>query len=97
MIMSAVIHEVFSVIEAMGARTNWTSAEEYESFFYEKQIPATYNHRSSMLQDIERGKRTEIDALTGYVSTQGHHHKVPTPVCDTLTGLIRFMERNRKV
>ena len=95
-IMSAVIREVFIVIKAMGAETNWSSAEDYESFFYGKQIPATYNHRSSMLQDIEKGKRTEIDALTGYVSAQGRLHNVSTPVCDTMTELIRFMERNKR-
>ena len=93
-IMSAVIREVFAVIEASGGRTPWNKYEEYESFFYENQIPATYNHRSSMLQDLEMGKSTEIDALTGYVSELGRLHDVPTPVCDTLTGLIRFMERN---
>jgi len=95
-IMSAVIREVFAVIQAMEAETNWSTAEDYESFFYGEQIPATYNHRSSMLQDIEKGKRTEIDALTGYVSAQGSRHNVPTPVCDTMTELIRFMERNKR-
>ena len=94
-IMSAVIREVFAVIEVAGGKTQWNTAGEYEAYFYEQQIPATYNHRSSMLQDLERGKPTEIDALTGYVSELGRLHDVPTPVCDTLTGLIRFMERNR--
>ncbi|MCE5250138.1 ketopantoate reductase family protein [bacterium] len=92
-IMSAVIREVFAVIDAMGAVTHWSSAEEYESFFYAKQIPPTYHHRSSMLQDLETGKRTEIDALTGYVSAQGRLLDIPTPVCDTLTCLIKFREK----
>ena len=91
-IMNAIIREVFTVIEAMGGSTIWETAEEYESYFYGKQIPATYNHRSSMLQDIEKGKPTEIDALTGYVSAQGRAYGVQTPVCDTMTALIRFCE-----
>ncbi|GAG76795.1 unnamed protein product, partial [marine sediment metagenome] len=90
LIMNNVIHEVFNVIEAMGERTHWDTAEEYQSYFYEKQIPSTYHHRSSMLQDIENGKRTEIDALTGYVSKQGRLHGILTPVCDTLSHLIRM-------
>ncbi len=93
-IMDAVISEVFAVIKALGATTHWNHPEEYRAFFYEKQIPATYNHRSSMLQDLEMGKRTEVDALTGYVSAHGHRLNVPTPICDMLSELIRFRERN---
>lgn len=92
-VMDAVIDEVFAVITAMGATTHWAKAEEYRSFFYSTQLPATYNHRSSMLQDIEKGKRTEVDALTGYVGEMGDAYDVPTPVCDTLTSIIRFRER----
>ncbi len=91
-IMDAVIGEVFEVIEAMGGRTHWDTAAEYREFFYGSQVPATYDHRSSMLQDLERGRRTEVDALTGYVAETGRSHGVPTPVCDTLTGIIRFRE-----
>ena len=94
-IMNKVIYEVFSVIEAMRAKTHWDNPDEYISYFYEKQVPATYNHRSSMLQDIENSKRTEVGALTGYVSAQGRLHNVPTPVCDTLSELVRFKERNQ--
>jgi len=93
-IMNAVIEEVFAVITAMGKRTHWNSAEEYEEFFYHKQIPATYNHRSSMLQDLEMGKRTEVDDLTGYVSSKGAQYGIPTPVCDTMSEIIRFLEWN---
>ena len=91
-IMNTIIREVFAVIEAMGAKTHWDTPEAYQTIFYEKQIPATYHHRSSMLQDLEMGKRTEVEALTGYVSEQGQRYTVSTPVCDTLSNLIRFME-----
>lgn len=94
-VMNAVIHEVFAVIGAMGEKTHWETAGEYQKFFYEKQIPATYHHRSSMLQDIESGKRTEVEALTGYVSAQGRRYNMAVPVCDTLSELIRFMEKHR--
>ncbi len=92
-VMNAIIDEVFAVITASGGATHWNSPEDYRAFFYGSQVPATYNHRSSMLQDIERGKRTEVDALTGYVSEAGRACGVPTPVCDTLSSIIRFKER----
>jgi 2-dehydropantoate 2-reductase len=95
-IMNGIVGEVFEVIRAMGARTHWDTPEEYEKFFYREQLPATYHHRSSMLQDLETGKRTEIDALTGYVSIQGRAHGIETPICDTLSRIVRFLEAQGK-
>ena len=95
-IMDAVIDEVFSVLKADRGRTFWNSAEEYRQFFYTTLIPATYHHRSSMLQDIDNGKPTEVDALIGYVSKKGRFLKVSTPVCDLLADLVRFKEQQRR-
>ena len=92
-IMDRVIDETFEVIEAMGETTPWRSAEEYRVFFYSTQLPVTYEHRPSMLQDIENSKPTEVAAFTGYISAQGRRYKVETPNCDLLSGLVRFKER----
>ena len=91
-IMNGVIREVFAVMRAMGARTHWETPEAYEEYFYGVQLPATYHHRSSMLHDLREGKRTEIDAFTGYVSSEGRRHGIATPVCDTLSRLVLFLE-----
>lgn len=48
--------------------------------------------KSSMCQNIIKGKRTEIDFLNNKISELGRMHGVPTPINDTLTALIRFME-----
>ncbi len=93
-IMDTVIDEAFAVIRAMGKSTLWETAEEYKNFFYSQQLPATYNHRPSMLQDLENGKKTEIAVFTGYISINGSRHGVSTPTCDLLTRLVRFKERN---
>ncbi len=37
-------------------------------------------NRSSMLQDVEAGRRTEIEAITGYLCQQARRVNVPTPV-----------------
>ncbi len=47
---------------------------------------------SSTLQDILRGKRTEIGALNGYIAETGRKYGVPTPVNSTLTAVIRVLE-----
>ena len=91
--MDRVIDETFGVIEAMGETTPWHTAEEYRAFFYSTQLPVTYEHRPSMLQDIENCKPTEVAAFTGYISDQGRRYNVSTPNCDLLSGLVRFKER----
>jgi 2-dehydropantoate 2-reductase len=47
---------------------------------------------SSTAQDILRGKRTEIDALNGYVVRRGQELGVATPVNETLHALIKLRE-----
>lgn len=55
--------------------------------------PNWANSKTSMLQDIERGRPTEIDALTGAVVRGGEETGVPTPVSRTLLRLVKAMER----
>jgi 2-dehydropantoate 2-reductase len=45
-----------------------------------------------MLQDVQAGRRTEIDALCGEVARRGAHRGVPTPVNEALTVLVRALE-----
>lgn len=47
---------------------------------------------SSTAQDIARGSRTEIDSLNGYVVRLGARLGVPTPVNQTLHGLVKLLE-----
>lgn len=91
-LMNQVIDETFAVITAQGGTTPWPDADAYRRVFYEKLLPATANHRPSMLQDLENGKRTEVDALVGYVSSQGRRFGIATPTCDMLAALVRFKE-----
>lgn len=91
-LMNQVIEETFTIIKAHGGKTSWKSAKDYENVFYSTLLPATYNHRPSMLQDLENRKPTEIEALTGYVGKLGEHYGITTPACNHLTALIRFRE-----
>ncbi|HXY25978.1 MAG TPA: 2-dehydropantoate 2-reductase [Candidatus Acidoferrum sp.] len=47
---------------------------------------------SSTAQDLNRGKRTEIDSLNGYVSRRGAELGVPTPVNQALYALTKLAE-----
>jgi len=75
-IMNRVIEEAYTIARAEGVELAWTSVDEYLDVFYERLVPATANHRSSMLQDIERDRRTEIDAICGEVVRRGDAHGI---------------------
>jgi 2-dehydropantoate 2-reductase len=47
---------------------------------------------SSTAQDMNRGKRTEIDSLNGYISRRGAELGVPTPVNHALFALVKLAE-----
>lgn len=48
----------------------------------------TAGNRSSMLQDLERGRKTEIDAMCGEIVRIGKQHGVPTPCNERVRDLI---------
>ena len=50
-------------------------------------------HKTSMLQDLERGRTLEIDALVTAVQEMGRIVDLPTPTLDTVLALIRQRAR----
>ena len=49
--------------------------------------------KASMLQDLEKGKLTEVDAINGAVSEYGRKVGFPTPVNDTVVEIIHRIEK----
>ncbi|MEL6119258.1 MAG: 2-dehydropantoate 2-reductase [Pseudomonadota bacterium] len=47
-------------------------------------------HRTSMLQDLDQGRPMEIDALVASVQELGRVTDTPTPIIDTVLGLIQL-------
>ena len=54
---------------------------------------AAADHKMSMLQDLERGRSLEIDALVGVVQELGRLTAVKTPVVDAVLALIKERAR----
>ena len=48
--------------------------------------------KASMLQDLEKNKKTEVDAINGVVSTFGRKVGVPTPMNDKVVEIIHGIE-----
>lgn len=54
-------------------------------------------HRTSMLQDLERGRPLEIDALLTAVQEMGRLVGVPTPYIDMVLGLVQQLGRSLRL
>jgi 2-dehydropantoate 2-reductase len=91
-LMNHLVGEVFAVMSAAGHRTHWQRPEEFLALFYERLVPDTAGHKSSMLQDISAGKRTEIEALNGAVLRLAQRHGMDAPYNQAVYGLIKFIE-----
>jgi 2-dehydropantoate 2-reductase len=94
-LMDLAIDESFAVAAAEAVTLTWPTAAAYRDEFYGRLVPATYDHRSSMLQDLERGRPTEVDAINGEVWRRGKRHGIVTPINEMLTRLIHLRETAR--
>ena len=53
--------------------------------------------KASMLQDLEKGRTTEITHINGVVSDKGKELGIPTPFNDTVVRLVKQKEANKEV
>jgi len=69
------LDEAIGVAQAEGVRFTDTDAQR-ELW---RVVRATADNRSSMLQDVERGRRTEIDSISGEILARGLRRGLPLP------------------
>jgi len=84
-LMSMAAREAAEVADQLGVPLNFTDPAQTAK----RVASATSENLSSMLQDIQRGAPTEIDAVCGAVVRQGAKLAVPTPVNELLWKMIR--------
>ncbi len=94
-IIRIIIKEIFLVCQALGVTLPYRGADDYYRYLLETQLPPTAGHRASMLQDIQAGRKTEIDALNGAISRYAEKLGICTPYNDLLTNLIKFREKTQ--
>jgi 2-dehydropantoate 2-reductase len=88
----AVMAEGRAVADAQGIILDM-SPEELFDFAARPEV--AYDHKPSMLQDVEAGRATEIDFLNGAVAAFGERHGVDAPLNRALTALVKGLERSR--
>ena len=94
LIMEQVVSEAFQVALSRKIALPWNSHEHFLEAFYVEMVPPTRNHRPSMLQDLERGRLTEIDALNGRILSWAKEAGLDVPVNETITRLIKIKEKH---
>jgi 2-dehydropantoate 2-reductase len=86
--LEAICEEAVAVANAHGIDISAEEAVEQT-----KEVARlTAENKSSMLQDIERGKRTEIESICGTIVRLGMDKGVPTPVNSSLMAVVKGME-----
>lgn len=91
-IMDRIIEETFDVMRRAGYETHWQGAGDFLDVFYGKLVPDTAEHKSSTLQDITAGKRSEIDALNGAVIKLAKGLEISTPYNCVAYNLVKFKQ-----
>lgn len=92
-IIGEIITEFYSCSVPDGVAMACPTPAAYSRELFSELIPRTAAHHPSMLQDIQRGKPTEVDALNGAVVSRGRAQGVATPCNWAIWKLIHARER----
>jgi 2-dehydropantoate 2-reductase len=88
-LVSGLVDEGKAVAAAQGITLD---ADPEELIDHAARPDVAYDHKASMLQDVEARRATEIDYLNGGIARFGRELGVPTPLHDTITALIKGVE-----
>lgn len=87
--VEAVVAEAVAVAAADGLAISEEEALALVLSVAEKTVANT----SSMLQDVLRGRRTEIEAINGYIVRQAGEHGIEVPVNQALHGMVKSTQK----
>ncbi|QYJ74351.1 ketopantoate reductase family protein [Shewanella sp. FJAT-52076] len=87
--IAAVLRELVQVAGTQGIELQ----EEHLSARVYEVIRLTAANRSSMRQDVDHRRKTEIDAINGYLVSLGNRHGIATPTNKALVEAIHALER----
>jgi 2-dehydropantoate 2-reductase len=91
-VLGGLVAEAFMVLRAAGFEARSRNTAEYLDVLYRDLAPRGGDHPPSMLQDLRRGRQTEIDALNGAVVSLGTRFGVAVRRHRRICELIRSVE-----
>ena len=77
-----------------GAQGIVLDADPEELIDHAARPDVAYDHKASMLQDVEAHRATEIDYLNGGIVRFGREYGVPTPLNEGILALVQGLERS---
>ena len=91
-VVETAVYEVLAVAQAAGVHPPGFEDSQVALAGAFKIATQMAEALSSTAQDMNRGKRTEIDSLNGYIARRGAELGVPTPVNQALYALVKLAE-----
>jgi 2-dehydropantoate 2-reductase len=89
--VTALVDEGKAVAAAQGIELD---ADPEELIDHAAKPDVAYDHKSSMLQDVEGRRKTEVDYLNGGIVRFGREHAVPTPLNAAIWALVKGLEES---
>jgi len=90
-LVSGLVDEGKAVAAAQGITLD---ADPEELIDHAARPEVAYDHKASMLQDVEARRPTEIDYLNGGIARFGRELGVPTPLNEAILALVQGVERS---
>jgi 2-dehydropantoate 2-reductase len=88
-LMVTLMREVVVLSEHAGIGLTETAVEEWFKVLH----TLSPDGKTSMLQDMEAGRKTEVDIFAGKVVELGEKYGVPTPINEMMLHIIRVLEQ----
>jgi 2-dehydropantoate 2-reductase len=90
-LVSRLVDEGKAVAAAQGIELD---ADPEELIDHAAKPEVAYDHKASMLQDVEARRPTEVDFLNGGIARFGDEHGLPTPLNRAIWALVKGLERS---
>ena len=92
-LMRSLMEEVVTLAQKAGIDLTGKDLDEWDRVL----LSLSPTGKTSMLQDVEAGRKTEVELFAGKVVALGSAYQVPTPVNETVQRIIKAIESRSEV
>jgi 2-dehydropantoate 2-reductase len=90
-VMASLMREVLRLAKPAGVNLGEQDLDEWDKFL----LTLSADGKTSMLQDMEAGRKTEVEVFGGKMVELSRQYHIPVPVNETLLHVIQVMEKQR--